>query len=56
MSQLVEENKSLWRIQRDYLTESKECEKCTALWEDMIESKKEYIQRLEDLIKLHMSK
>ncbi len=54
MSQLVEENKSLWRIKKHYLTDSEGCSDCKAFWEKMKKDKEDHIRELADLIKKHL--
>ncbi len=54
MMQLVEENKSLWRIERDYAVHDSNCEECYALWEKMKSEKAENIKTLEALVKKHL--
>lgn len=54
MKQLVQENKSLWRIKNNYLKDSEGCDECQIFWEKMGETKEEKIKELEELIKKHI--
>jgi hypothetical protein len=55
MAQIVEENKSLWRIEHMYLKDSQE-EDHTAFWDRMKKDKAEHIAELKELIKNHLNK
>ncbi len=50
INQLVQEQKSLWRIERNYLNEAGNDEE-KMLWQDLLETKKEHVARLHALIK-----
>lgn len=54
MSQLVEEDKSLWRIQNNYTKDAGDCPDCKAFWEKMKKDKEDHIQELLGLIKKHL--
>jgi len=54
MTQLNQENKSLWRIERDYAVNDNNCEKCNVLWDKMKKEKAENIETLESLVKAHL--
>lgn len=54
MTQMVVENRSLWRIRSVYLADSAKCENCLAFWNKMIKDKEDHIQELTELIKRHM--
>ncbi len=54
MKQLVQENKSLWRIKKHYMDESKGCEECQSFWKKMEADKEAYVKEMEELIKKHM--
>ncbi|MEX2145351.1 MAG: hypothetical protein WD712_03225 [Candidatus Spechtbacterales bacterium] len=53
--QLVQENKSLWRIKNHYLKDAGDCAKCQKFWEKMEADKEEHVRELEQLIKDHMA-
>lgn len=53
--QIVEENKSLWRIQNMYLGDAQGCPECSAFWESMAEDKTQHITDLKELIKDHLN-
>jgi hypothetical protein len=55
MVQIVQENKSLWRIKNKYLADAGECEECKKFWEKMIEDKKNHVDDLMELIKSHVA-
>ena len=54
MTQLTQENKSLWRIERDYAVSDDNCDECNALWDKMKKEKAENIEALEALVKKHL--
>ncbi len=54
MKQLVQENKSLWRIKKHYVEDAEGCEDCRAFWKKMEEDKETRVKELEELIKGHM--
>lgn len=54
MVQLVQENKSLWRIKNQYLKDGGECGECKAFWEKLIKDKEGHVNELKKLIKSHM--
>ncbi|HJN85136.1 MAG TPA: hypothetical protein QF873_02350 [Patescibacteria group bacterium] len=53
MIQMVQEAKSLKRIESNYLAEA-DCDDCKAFWAKMKGDKEEHIKDLEKLIKGHM--
>lgn len=53
--QLVQENKTLWRIDNHYLEDAVECDRCKALWEKIKKMKEETMKDMSDLLKEHMS-
>lgn len=54
MMQMVEENKSLWRIQNMYKKDAGDCSSCQPFWSKLETDKKEHIRELQGLIKDHM--
>lgn len=54
MNQIVEEHKSLWRIQNMYQKDAEGCEDCVAFWKKMEQDKEGHIEELAGLIKIHM--
>ena len=56
MVQIVEENRSLWRILNQYKQDAadSDCNECLAFWDKMILDKEDHIKELKDLIKSHM--
>ena len=55
MLQMVQENKSLWRIKNEYKKDAKTCKTCKAFWDKLEASKEKHINELEALIKKHMA-
>jgi hypothetical protein len=53
MMQLVEENKSLWRIKNDYKKDS-ECKECQEIWKRLEREKEDTVRELSKLVKNHM--
>lgn len=54
MMQLVEENKSLWRIKNHYSEEDGNCADCDKLWAKMAKEKAENVKTLEALVAEHL--
>lgn len=54
LEQLVTEQKSLWRMKKDYPNDAGDCEKCKSLWAEMAKDKEKHIGELTDLIKSHL--
>jgi hypothetical protein len=53
MTQMVQEQKSLWRIEKHYINEAETPEE-KALWEEMQKDKKKHIEDFKKLIKENM--
>ena len=51
MMQIVEEHKSLWRMEQNYQDDASNDEACKEFWGRMITDKKEHIEELTQLIK-----
>jgi len=54
MKQLVQENKSLWRIKNNYKKDARTCADCAAFWDKLEEDKENHVSELTDLIKKHL--
>jgi len=54
MLQMVQENKSLWRIKNNYLNDAADCEECRNFWKKLEKDKEEHIKELEKLIKKYI--
>lgn len=54
MNQLVQEEKSLWRIKSDYMKDSKGYKDCQDFWKKMQKDKESHIRELSALIKKHL--
>jgi len=54
MIQLVQEQKSLWRIKNEYLKDAGDCSNCQTFWKKMQTDKEDHIKELSGLIKKHM--
>lgn len=52
--QIVQENKSLWRIKNHYLTDLEDCAVCKEFWSKMEIDKKQHVEDLKVLIKQHL--
>jgi hypothetical protein len=55
MEQIVDESKSLWRINRRYKQDAGGCAQCQAFWDKLEEDKEEHIKELEELVKTHLA-
>lgn len=56
MLQMVQENKSLWRIKNKYLTDSADCPDCQAFYEKLAQQKEAIITELYALIQTEINK
>jgi hypothetical protein len=56
MAQIVEENKSLWRIKKMYKKDASGCKQCQTLWDKLEKDKEDHIRELEVIIKTHINK
>ena len=54
MKQLVQENKSLWRIKNNYIKDAGSCNECSTFWERLEKDKEEHIEELTALVKKHL--
>jgi len=52
--QLVQENKSLWRIKNEYLKNAEGHEEEVIFWEKMTKDKEAHIEELASLVKKHL--
>lgn len=50
MTQMTQENKSLWRIENHYIKESANEEE-RSFWEKMLKDKKDHIEEIRSLLK-----
>ena len=55
MEQIVDESKSLWRINKTYKQEAGDCAECRAFWQKLEDEKATHIAKLEELIRRHIS-
>ncbi|MEK7636351.1 MAG: hypothetical protein AAB362_01585 [Patescibacteria group bacterium] len=53
MLQLVQENKSLWRIKNEYLKDAGDCDDCKDFWKKMKIDKENSLKELTELVKKH---
>lgn len=53
--QLVQENKSLWRIKNHYMEDAGDCADCQSFWGKLIEDKEEHIDEIMGLLKAHLN-
>ncbi|MFA6462788.1 MAG: hypothetical protein WCT51_01930 [Candidatus Shapirobacteria bacterium] len=56
MAQMVQENKSLWRIKNKYLADSTDCPECQLFFTKLTEKKEATIAELLMLIKSEINK
>ncbi len=56
MAQIVEENKSLWRIKNMYKKDASGCKQCITLWDKLEKDKEDHIRELEVITKTHIKK
>ena len=54
MLQMTEENKSLWRINNNYLNDAGDCADCKAFWDKLQKDKEDHIAEILLLIKNHI--
>ncbi|OGZ62636.1 MAG: hypothetical protein A3H51_00715 [Candidatus Spechtbacteria bacterium RIFCSPLOWO2_02_FULL_38_8] len=52
--QIVQENKSLWRIKHHYLEDVEDCANCKEFWSKMEVDKRQHVEELQGLIKKHL--
>jgi hypothetical protein len=53
MEQTVEESKSLWRIQNNYLSDAESCSECREFWERLRDDKEQHCRDLLNLMSSH---
>ncbi|MER3581627.1 MAG: hypothetical protein C4347_02150 [Patescibacteria group bacterium] len=53
LSQIVQEHRSLWRIKKFYLKDSKACKKCQEFWKRLEKEKTNLIEEMIKLLKDH---
>lgn len=56
MAQMVEENKSLWRIKNQYLTDVADCPDCLTFFQKLAQQKEAVVAELSSLIKAELNK
>jgi hypothetical protein len=54
MEQLVQEHKSLWRIQKHYLEDGEGSTEATSYWKALAKDKETHIVSLLDLLRKHL--
>lgn len=54
--QLVQENKSLWRIKHHYKDDAGDCPTCKEFWDKMEKDKQDHVKELMGIIKQHMER
>jgi len=52
-SQLVNDRRSIYRIQKFYLKDARGCKKCQAFWKKALEQKEKEVKEILELIKAH---
>lgn len=56
MAQLVEENKSIWRIKNMYLADTVKHNECKDFFQKLLEKKEKTVEELTSLIRYELSK
>lgn len=54
MKQLVQEQKSLWRITHNYTDDAGDCASCQEYWGKLKKDKEKHTEELTNLLKKHM--
>jgi len=54
MIQIVEENKTLWRIKNMYKKDARHCDECEKFWNDLEADKEQHVTDLKELIIKHI--
>jgi len=54
-AQIVQENKSLWRIQKSYGDDAGTCDSCNSFWQNMKKDKEQHVAELKKMIKDHLN-
>lgn len=54
MEQLVQEQKSLWRIRDMYPQDAGDCQDCLEFWEKLEKDKEDHVKELTALVKKHL--
>jgi len=52
-NQMIQEHKSIWRIEKFYLKDAKNCRKCQSFWNKIFEEKGKMIEEIFSLINQH---
>lgn len=52
-SQLVQDRRSIYRIQKFYLRDARGCKKCQAFWKKVLKAKEAETEEIFQLIKSH---
>ncbi|MDP2938519.1 MAG: hypothetical protein Q8O13_00320 [Candidatus Omnitrophota bacterium] len=55
MLQITQEQKSLWRMKKYYIYDSKECPECKDFWTKFMTQKKENIAEMKKLLQKHIA-
>lgn len=54
ITQLHQEQKSLWRINKMYKDDAEDCDECKKFWKKMEKDKEEHIEELKKLVSSHI--
>lgn len=54
LAQMVEENKSLWRLKNKYIPDAGDCQECQSFYQNLTSQKEAVVQQLSSLIKSHL--
>lgn len=55
MNQLTVEQRGLWRIEKEYMNDSKGCSECDEFWAKMKKDKEEHVNELTAMLKKHLT-
>jgi hypothetical protein len=54
LNQIVQEQKSLWRIKNDYCEDAAKCDKCVEMWQEVEKMKEDQVEKMTKLLKSHL--
>lgn len=54
MLQLTQEQKSIWRVRKYYISDAGNCEECRSFWTKFLQQKENNVNEIRGLIKKHL--
>jgi hypothetical protein len=54
MLQLTQEQKSIWRVRKYYISDAGNCEECKNFWTKFLQQKEDNVNEIRGLIKKHL--